>query len=698
MENLGFSKMIKSRKIKYIIVFILTFLFSYIILTTALTNKKYDLKEGDIAKGNIRAPREFKDDSSTNARIQSELALIQPQFSKKMDVSYTALNNINTLFPKVLQIKDSSAEDKDKAAKLKNDSPIILSNDDLSSLVKLNKDELKDLQNFLVKIITDLYQNYNVVEDSQSTIDKTQVNLSKVKSDILDKINSSQLSSAAKDIAAHISSSQLKADTFYDKDKTEALKTETMKKVAPVIIKKDQIIVKDGEPVTKYQIEILNELGLLNKSAKFQWTVYIGLAILVLLIISIQWIYIYKYSFDIFDDVSKLILIGILNIMSIFLSRTISTVSPFLIPISFTPMLLTLLINEKLSVIISLINCVLIGIAVSFNTEFIMLAIISSILGSLTLNKLQQRNDIMHSSIYISIVNLVMTFIIGILVSNNFIELLKISVFSIAAGIVSGVLTIGFLPFFESSFDIVTTIKLLELSNPNNVLLKKLLLEAPGTYHHSVLVANLAEVAAEEVNANPVLARVAAYYHDIGKIKRPYFFKENQIGNDNPHNKITPNLSSLIIISHVKDGLELAEEYRIPQCIRDVIVEHHGTSLVKYFYITLKNSSEHPEDVNEEDFRYPGPIPASKESAIIMLADSVEAAVRSINNPEANNIEVMVNNIIKGRLDDGQLDNSCLTLNDLKKIKQAFYKVLMGIYHKRIEYPIDKWENKNDGR
>jgi putative nucleotidyltransferase with HDIG domain len=215
-------------------------------------------------------------------------------------------------------------------------------------------------------------------------------------------------------------------------------------------------------------------------------------------------------------------------------------------------------------------------------------------------------------------------------------------------------------------------------------------LEAPGTYHHSILVANLAEVAAEQVGGNPVLARVAAYYHDIGKIKRPMFFKENQVGKENPHNKINPNLSTLIITSHVKDGLDIAKEYKLPKIIKDAIQQHHGTSLVKYFYVTARNTSDKPEEVKEEDFKYPGPIPETKEIAILMLADSVEAAVRSISEPTKGKIEEMVNNIIKARLNEGQLDNCDLTLKDLNIIRTSFLKALSGIYHQRIEYPTEK--------
>jgi putative nucleotidyltransferase with HDIG domain len=279
---------------------------------------------------------------------------------------------------------------------------------------------------------------------------------------------------------------------------------------------------------------------------------------------------------------------------------------------------------------------------------------------------------------------------VGFLVINNFFQILETTAYTFVGSIISAILAIGFLPILENVFNIVTAMKLLELSNPNQKLLKRLLVEAPGTYHHSIMVANLAEVAAEEVGGNQVLARVASYYHDIGKIRRPYFFKENQLGRDNPHDKMTPNLSALVVILHVKDGLELAEEYNLPKEIKDVIAEHHGTTLAKYFYITMKNSSKNPEDIKKENFKYPGPIPRTKESAIIMLADSVEAAVRSIQEPTKGKIEEMVNNIISSKLNEGQLDNCDLTFMDLNKIRLAFLSTLNGIYHKRIEYPTDK--------
>lgn len=221
-------------------------------------------------------------------------------------------------------------------------------------------------------------------------------------------------------------------------------------------------------------------------------------------------------------------------------------------------------------------------------------------------------------------------------------------------------------------------------------------MEAPGTYHHSIMVGNLAEAAAEELHANSILLRVAAYYHDIGKLSRPQFFKENQIGSKNPHDEISPNLSTLIITNHVKIGLEMAEKAKLPQEIKDMIAQHHGTTLVKYFYLTMKNNAEDPDSVKEEDYRYPGPKPKTREAGIMMLADSVEAAVRSIPDPTQGKVEAMVYKIFKDKLEDGQLDECDITFNDVSRIRKNFLKTFSSIYHERIEYPEDKRKKSAD--
>ncbi len=668
-------------KYKKVLVFIIAFILIYAISVTSFITKKYSLKAGDIAKVNIKANKEVIDNIATQAKIKQAAEDVPIQFNQKPEVKKQALDNVKAIFSKVISLKEANKSDKEIVDTLKTDTHISLNEEDLGLLASLNKDELKKLQNFLLEVLSDVYEE-KIEEGNRDSIKRAQET-------ILTRFNSSKFYKRVREVGISIAYSEIKPNLFYDKDKTEEMKKQATKNVAPVVIKKNQIIVKEGEPVTENQIEILKELGVLNNSG-FDWYMYITLGIMILLILSLEWYYIYRYYRNIFDDCSKVILINLINILALLLSRTINMLSPFLIPLALAPMLLTLLINYKISVTMSILNAILISANVGFNIEITILAILNAILGAAILRKMQQRNDILYSSFFIGVINMILTFCMGVLLSSNMFEIFKKTGFVGIATLVAAILTIGFLPLFESTFDIVTTVKLLELSNPNHPLLKKLLMEAPGTYHHSVMVANLSEMAAEEVGANPVLARVAAYYHDVGKTKRPYFFKENQLGKENPHDKITANLSTLIITSHVKDGLELAKEHNIPKVIQDVIEQHHGTTLVKYFYLTTKNNSDKPEEIKEEDFRYSGPIPQSKESGIIMLADSVEASVRSISEPTKGKIEEMVNNIIKDKLNDGQLNDCDITLKDIEKIRKSFLKSLNAIYHHRIEYPTEK--------
>lgn len=693
MSKINWRNLYKNKNTNRIAIFFCIFIFIYSVLVTSLVTQKYNLKEGDIAKVDIKAPREIIDEAETKTKIQQALEAVPLQYNKNPEVKTQVLSDINDLLNNAYTLKDSVYEEKEKVSNLKAASKIKLEEEDYLALISLSKEEIKTIQSFLTSMMSELYDNVNISDNKQKS---NQEDIKKAQEFISVKVNSSTLpKKMLKNLVISIAYKQIKPNFFYNEEKTEELKNEARKK-SPIVIKKDQTIVKEGEPVTKTQLDILEKLGLLNAKDSHNWYIYLSLGVFVFLILSLQWFYAYKFKNEIYEDNSKVILIGILNCLAVAIARSLN-IQPFLIPFAFIPMITTLLVDRNISLIINGFNCVFIGCAVGFNAEITLLTIVNGILGSIILRKMQQRNDILYCSLYIAVINVIFTFSLGLVLSDNIEEVARKTFFTLAGSIISGVLTIGFLPFFESTFDIVTTIKLLELSNPNNPLLKKLLMEAPGTYHHSILVGNLSEVAAEEVGGNPVLARVASYYHDVGKIKRPYFFKENQIGNDNPHNKISPNLSTLIITSHIKDGEELAKDYKIPSVIQDVIKQHHGTTLVKYFYLTAKNSSENPDEVNEENFRYPGPKPQTKEAAIIMLADSTEAAVRSISEPTKGKIEEMVNNIVKARLNEGQLDECDLTLKEIEKIKKTFVKVLMGIYHQRIEYPTDKWENKING-
>lgn len=671
------------KKSKRVFVFIIIFIFIYFLLITSVAPKKYDLTEGDIAKADIKAPRDTVDERATKEREDAAIAKVEKQYTISSEVKSDAQQNIIRFFGKISSINTSVTDEKERLVAAKNIDEFTMNEEDIKVILSLDKDGIAGSQDSLIKIMDLVYAN-NIEENKIEHIE----NANRIVSYELNKKNIPRELDVA---LMNIATSQIKPNSFFDKEKTEEKVKDAQKSVQKEIIKKNQTVVKEGEPITVSQIEILKELGLLgNGVGKTYMYTYLILAVFVLVVLGMQYSYLAKNKKDFYYNTRMIIMISVINLISLLLARGLTIISPFLIPLACGPIIMTLLLDYKTSLVISSLNILLISVVVGFSPHIIIVSIVNVIIGSTALKKLQQRNDILYSTIYIGLVSSIITLSTGMLISNNLSGILVDTGFVILGSIMSGVLAVGFLPFFESTFDIVTNIKLLEMSNPNHPLMRRLLMEAPGTYHHSVMVANLAEVAAEEVGGNPVVVRIGAYYHDIGKIKRPYFFGENQMGKENPHNKITPNLSTLIIISHVKDGLELAKEYNVPKVIRDIIEQHHGTTLVKYFYYTMKNSAKNPEDIKEEDFRYPGPKPSSREAGILMLADGVEASVRSISEPSKAKIEEMVNRIIKDKLESGQFDNCDLTLRDLEKIRKCFLKVLNGIYHQRIEYPIEK--------
>ena len=682
-DKSGVDKNAHKDKWKRIFLFTVTTLLVYFIIMTVVTPKRYNFNEGDIASVDIKAPRDVIDEEATSAKEQEVADKVEKRFTLKNEVKIEASQNIKTFFDKLINLKSSEIEEKDKINELKKINSFKLSDAQYKSLLDLNVDKDTELQWIALAAIDKAYENQ--IEEGNS------YQIREAKSSVEEYLESQNLDRNIEDILKEMCDSLVNPNYFFDQAKTDEAIKEALKNVSKVMIKKNQTIVKEGEPITQRQITILTELGLVGEgiSKDYIYT-YIIIAFYVLFILILQYMYFKKERKEVLHNTKLVFLILLLNLLSLATTRIFTFVSLFLIPIACSPILITVFLDYKVSVIISSLNLMLIAVIVGFDPQIILVGIVGTIVASTSLRKISQRNDILYSTIYVAIAVSIVVLSSGILLSNNIKKIAFDMGLAALGAFISGILAMGLLPFLESSFSLVTNMKLLELSNPNSPLLKRLLMEAPGTYHHSVMVANLAEVAAEEVGANPMLARVGAYYHDVGKIKKPFFFGENQLGGVNPHDKISPSLSASIIISHVKDGLDLAKEYDIPSSISDMIVQHHGTTLVKYFYYTLKNNSDDPDSIKEEDFRYPGPKPQSKEAAIIMIADSVEAAVRSIKDPTFDKIENMVNNIVKDKLNSDQLNECDLTFRDLETIKNCFLKVLKGIYHHRIEYPKEK--------
>jgi len=462
--------------------------------------------------------------------------------------------------------------------------------------------------------------------------------------------------------------------------------------------KADQKIVGQGDIVDEETYKVLEAYGLVD--ARSPWRSAGGIVLIVLISMAIVLIYMYQHHRHLLRSTGKLVLIGITISLVLAFGKGIIAIDlggaeynalvGMLIPVAWATMTVAILVDVGIALLVSVILAVFSAILVdptlstSFGLQVGLAALFGGVVGVHSVSHLSQRSDLARAGIFVAGANVLAISSIA-LMSNMRLSVWAVGMLiGIVNGLISSALTVGTLHWFESGFKITSSVRLLELSNPNRPLLKRLLMEAPGTYHHSILVGNLAEAAAEAVYADATLVRVGAMYHDIGKLKRPYFFIENQFAQDNPHDKIAPTLSALIITSHVKDGLELAKENKLPEQIQDIIAQHHGDGLVTFFYHKAREGNE---GVPEEAFHYDSPRPQSKEAALVCLADSVEAAVRAMSNPTPGRIEGLVRRIIKDKLNDGQLDQCDLTFRDLDRIAVVFVRVLTGLFHSRIEYP-----------
>ncbi len=486
----------------------------------------------------------------------------------------------------------------------------------------------------------------------------------------------------------------LYATYVLDQEATEAKKAEILATVEPekVVVQKGELVVGKGEVLTEQQSTILQQLGYTKSASPL--AVVIGLAILIAVLMLLMSGFMMYFTPKIYHDEKKIVLLmllvaGTLFFYDLFLSLNISAVTArtvqvgYLIPVAMGTMLITILLDVRLGIVANMILAVFVGLYTE-NASFAVVALLGGLTGCLGVSTLGQRSDISRTAFAIAVVNAVSIIGLGMIQSQTVDVILYGVGFGLFNGLISSIFTMGILPYLETMFGITTAIRLLELANPNQPLLKRLMTEAPGTYHHCIMVGNLGEAAADAIGANGLEVRLGAYYHDIGKLKRPYFFAENQFSGANPHDNITPQLSTLIITSHVKDGLEMAREAKLPPILIDMIAQHHGDSKVSYFYFKAK---ELDENAKESDFRYENPKPQTKEAAILMMADTVEAAVRSKKDATPGQIEGFIRTLIKGKLNDGQFDECELTFRDLDQIAVAFARVTNGIYHKRVEYP-----------
>lgn len=701
-DYLDFSS--NTYKIIWAVIF---FILIALTLSLDLIPNQVDLRAGQVSQNDLTAPRTISFiDKARSSELRKQAADTAPRvYEEDSQVEEELSNKINNLFETVKSERqfyyynkiNMEAEEKEqeneinnltetevnKVVKLINNKlDFTINSENLAVLVSLNNNELNELENRAQNLVQKKLQSRILPSDLKSAREDLRQNAMEI-----------DISRDKRLTLAEISEKVIAANMFLNQEATANRRQKAISDVEPVekTVRQGEIIVRKGDVVTEEDINILERLGL--QKGGINYYNISGRIIISLILVSLLGFYFYKYQKDIWQDNSKLMLVELLILVVVLLAKILTLFNNpfvnFMVPTAMASILLTVLIDSDTALISTLFISLLIAPIYDMNFNIVLTSFLAGLIGIFSVTKVKERGDIIRAGLNVSFV---LVFLIGGLSLLQQNQNWGYLIWSIGGGILNGllvgILANGLLPYLEDLFDMTSSVKLLELSNPSQPILKRMLVEAPGTYHHSVIVGNLAETAAEDVGADSLLARAAAYYHDIGKLKRPYFFSDNQFGGENPHDKTSPNLSALIIKSHVKDGVELAEENSLPSKIIDIIKQHHGTNLISYFYQQALQDNKH-DDIEKKDFCYDGPKPQSREAAIIMLADITEAALRSKNFNKNNHdrIEGFVRGLVKDKLIENQLDQSNLTLSDLDTIVKSFVKVLTGIYHQRVEYP-----------
>lgn len=700
-------------KIFRVLLFLLIGIVMYTAMYSNVKPEKLNLELFSVAEQTIRSPITIEDKESTEASRRDAVEQVKDVYNVKLEYTQNRVDLITSIFGSVSEVNDEAEE---KVNQMKKDAegtedenaaipsePTI--EEKLATLkTKLTENETKSLADkVFIPLLQAPKEELLIAKDLTVTainnVMKNRIPADEVenaKKRVEEELKYTSLNGSLKDAVIELGRYAIVQNEFYDPEATEFLRQQAMDGVETVRILEGQILVDEGQLISREIYKKLQLVGLLESENSYM--PFIGLAMMVTLILFA--LYIIFNEMESADKKQKnLLIFSIIFITSILLMKLVSLFDEFeyseigyIFPAAMGAMLIKILINERLALfqmaILAISGTIIFneGITGTLNVSLGIYILVSGLAAILFLQKQNRRSKILQAGLFVSAVNLIAILSMLFLRNSQF-SGLEYGFYIIAAfvsGITSAVLTIGLLPFFEAGFGILSTLRMIELSNPNHPLLRKILTEAPGTYHHSVMVANLSEAACEAIGANGLLARVGCYYHDIGKTKRPQFFIENQINMDNPHDKLPALTSKNIIIAHATDGAEMLRKHRMPKEIIDIAEQHHGTTLLKFFYHKAKQAGH---EVKEEDFRYPGPKPQTKESAVIGIADSVEAAVRSMAHPTHEQIETLVHNIIADRLQDGQLSECDITLKELDTVADTLCETLKGIFHSRIEYP-----------
>lgn len=651
------------------------------VFTVTLLSQRVNLRVGDLAPRTIVAPYGVIDFAQTaKAREQAKNSvpgvyttnpkvLTQQQKKAKEDFRYISALAEDTAAP--LSMREAAVQSV---------IPINLPASVWGTVLSLSPADIAQLQQDTTVTLSSVMGSGNSIRD-------TSVGVQEAKGFVANLTQQETTSPSLRLFLTNMTQSLIVPNSFLNKAETASRRALAASRVPLVKILKGEVVVQAGQVVTPGDIEVLKQLGLLDQG----WDIgpVIGSMIFVTAMLAVIGGYLWYLKRKLIDSWRVVGMTGLILVLSVIAADVIGGVAGLsYLVVATTAIMLTALVEPGLGLVAAGVLALVIAVLTGADLNVALVSFFGGVAGVFGTSRLSQRYDILRAGLLVGVINLLALLGLDVMEGANLLQpaVWQYFVWAVADGIIASILAMGSIPLLEGPFGVITSVKLIELSNPNQPLLRKLLVEAPGTYHHSIMVGNLAEAATEAVGGNSLLARVGAYYHDIGKTKRPYFFVDNQFGAENPHDRLAPTLSALIISSHVRDGIELARQYRVPEPIVNFIRQHHGTTLIRFFYQKALDQDQ-GEGVEEQDFRYDGPRPQSKETAIVMLADASEATVRTLKNPNPQAIEQVVRRLIKERLEDGQLDESNLTLKELDIIARTFTRVLTGVFHQRIEYP-----------
>lgn len=644
-----------------------------------LDQGKYRYHVGEITRESLVASQAILDTERTEKLQEESVKAVLPveyvdpviliESKKDLDRIFTAISKALEAFPEDTELVTELLLDTSFTGgiQLEKVEAKALAETDIQILATLKQDITDLLSQSLANGVT-----YNQLDVEKTKLAQTMSTLKEYKEPI-------------RAFGSKVASRLLRANRFVDQKVTELRKEEARNSIEPVMISKGAVIASAGTLLNESHINLLREADMLVQESRARSLQLLGAALMIFLAVIYLTAYFYTQG-ETLRESRMIFLIGILLVFMLGIALITKGISPWLYPFAFFPMLVTLMLDYRTATILNTFLCLLISAFYKVDPTLIIVFWFSGFSSALSVRRAEQRSAIFLAGISGAVVGVLLVFGTGFANGEGFRELLYRAAAIGIAGILSSVLLLGSMPVWEIGFKVITPITLLELSNPSHPLLKRLLLEAPGTYHHSILVGNLSESAAHAIGANALLARVGSFYHDVGKVQMPYYFSENQMGGNNPHDTLSPEISVKVIREHVEVGMKLAAEYHLPKEIREIIEQHHGNTLIRYFYHKATQESN-SDSLNPELYSYDGKTPRTRESAIIMLADSVEAAVRSLPDIKTETVRSMIAKIFEDKLKTGQLSLCPLTFSELTAIAERFETILAGVYHERIPYP-----------